>query len=199
MSASRAGKAVGPVAREEQPGGGVFEVTIGDLLSQPVDAIVNAANGHLAHGGGVAGAISRAAGPSLQQESDRLVGERGRIPTGGAVVTGAGNLPFRAVIHAVGPQQGEGDEEALLVAALRSAFALAGERGFASVAFPAVSSGIFAVPLETCARAYVRAVREHFRAHPAGPLRTVRLCLFGGPMVDLLRRELAGSGGHSSH
>ena len=67
---------------------------------------------------------------------------------------------------------------------------LAGERGFASLAFPAVSSGIFSVPIETCARAYVRAVREHFRAQPAGPLRTVRLCLVGGPLADLVRLKL---------
>jgi len=187
-----AGRAVGRVAREEQPAGGAFEVVIGDLLEEPVDAIVNAANGHLAHGGGVAGAISRAAGPSLQRESDRVVAERGPIPTGEAALTGAGELPFQAVIHAVGPRQGEGDEEGLLVSALRSAFALAAGRGFCSLAFPAVSSGIFAVPLETCARAYVRAVREHFQAHPAGPLRTIRLCLFGGPLVELVRQQLAG-------
>jgi len=189
VSASRA---VGLVAREQQPGGGAFEVVIGDLLSERVEAIVNAANGHLAHGGGVAGALARAAGPALQQESDRVVAERGPIPTGEAVATGAGELPFRAVIHAVGPQQGEGDEEALLVSALRSAFALAAERGFSTVAFPAVSSGIFAVPLETCARAYVRAVREHFQAHPAGAVRSIRLCLFGGPLVELVRKRLAG-------
>lgn len=188
MSASRA---VGPVAREEQPGGGVFEVVVGDLLSQPVDAIVNAANGQLAHGGGVAGALSRAAGEALQRESDRLVAERGAIPTGEAVVTGAGELPFRGVVHAVGPRAGEGEEEALLVAALRAAFSRAAERGWESLAFPAVSSGIFAVPLETCARAYVRAVREHFRGQPDGPLRTIRLCLFGGPLIELVREQLA--------
>jgi len=189
VSASRG---VGLVAREEQPGGGAFEVATSDLLSESVDAIVNAANGYLAHGGGVAGAISRAAGRSLQQESERVVAERGPIPTGQAVVTGAGELPFRAVIHAVGPRQGEGDEERLLVSALRSAFALAAELGVASLAFPAVSSGIFAVPLETCARAYLRAVREHFQAHPGGPLRLIRLCLVAGPLVELVRRELVG-------
>ena len=192
MSAGRAVGRTARVAREEQPGGGAFEVVIGDLLSEPVDVIVNAANGHLAHGGGVAGAIASAAGPSLQRESSWIVAERGPIPTGEAVATRAGELPFQAVIHAVGPRQGEGDEEALLVSALRSAFARAAERGVASLAFPAVSSGIFGVPLETCARAYVRAVREHFQAHPGGPLRTIRLCLVAGPLVELVRRELVG-------
>jgi O-acetyl-ADP-ribose deacetylase (regulator of RNase III) len=131
----------------------------GNLLDEPVDAIVNAANGHLAHGGGVAGIISRAAGPELQAESDRLVRERGPFPAGSAVVTGAGKLPFKGVIHAVGPRQGEGDEEAKLYRALVAAFACAKERGWSSVSFPAVSSGIFAVPLDVCARAYLKAMR----------------------------------------
>ena len=183
--------APGRVASEELPGGRVFEVVLGDLLKEPVDAIVNAANGHLAHGGGVAGAIARAAGPELQRESDALVRSRGRVPVGGAAVTGAGRLPFRAVIHAVGPQQGEGDEEAKLVRAIDSALARAGEAGFSSVAFPAVSSGIFAVPIDVCARAYVRAVRGHFGSHPGSSLRTVRLCLVPGPIVDLVRAELS--------
>jgi O-acetyl-ADP-ribose deacetylase (regulator of RNase III) len=179
------------VAREDLSGGRAFEVVVGDLLAQPVDAIVNAANAHLAHGGGVAGAIARAAGPELQRESDALVRAHGRVAVGGAAVTGAGRLPFRAVIHAVGPQRGDGDEEGTLVSAIDAALARAGERGFSSVAFPAVSSGIFAVPLDVCARAYVRAVRGHFAARPTSPLRTVRLCLVPGPLVDLVRAEVA--------
>ena len=79
----------------------------GNLLEEPVDAIVNAANGHLAHGGGVAGIISRAAGSGLQAESDRLVAEHGPFATGSAVVTTAGKLPFKGVIHAVGPRYGD--------------------------------------------------------------------------------------------
>jgi O-acetyl-ADP-ribose deacetylase (regulator of RNase III) len=154
----------------------------GNLLDEPVDAIVNAANGHLAHGGGVAGIISRAAGAELQAESDRLVRARGPFPTGSAVVTGAGKLPFKGVIHAVGPRQGEGDEEAKLFLALASAFACAKERGWSSVSFPAVSSGIFAVPLEVCARAYLRAMR-------ASPLSKVRLCLRDQPIIDAVLKE----------
>ena len=174
-------------------GGRVFEVVVGNLLAEPVDAIVNAANGQLAHGGGVAAAIARAAGPALEQEGDRIVEQRGAIPTGDAVVTTAGRLPHRAVIHAVGPIQGQGDEERLLVRALRSAFERASERGLASIAFPAVSSGIFAVPLETCARAYVRAVVEHVAASPQTSLRAIRLCLVPGPLVELVRAEVARS------
>jgi O-acetyl-ADP-ribose deacetylase (regulator of RNase III) len=163
---------------------------VGDLLAEPVDAIVNAANGQLAHGGGVAAAIARAAGPALEGEGDLFVAEHGAVPVGEAVVTTAGRLPFRGVAHAVGPRQGEGDEEEKLVLALRAAFARASERGWRSLSFPAVSSGIFAVPLPVCARAYVRAVREFFGAHPDSSLRSVRLCLMRGPLVDLVRAEL---------
>lgn len=163
---------------------GVFLVIRGNLLDEPVDAIVNAANGHLAHGGGVAGIIARAAGPELQKESDLLVQKHGPFPTGSAVVTTAGKLPFKGVIHAVGPRQGEGDEEAKLVRALTSAFERAKERGWASVSFPAVSSGIFAVPLDVCARAYAKAART-------SPLRNVRLCLRDQPVIDAVLKELS--------
>src|SRR5205807_2140489 len=90
---------------EEVAPGRVFEVVRGNLLEEPVEAIVNAANGELAHGGGVAGIISRAAGAALQEESARIVRSRGPIPTGSAVVTTAGKLPFKGVIHAGGPQR----------------------------------------------------------------------------------------------
>lgn len=161
----------------------LFEVVRGDLLQEPVDAIVNAANGHLAHGGGVAGILSRAAGPALQEESDRLVAREGPFRTGDAVVTGAGRLPFKGIIHAIGPRKGEGDEEEKLVRALTAAFARAREKDWQSVSFPAVSSGIFAVPLDVCARAYLRAAR-------ASPLRKVRLCLRDQPVIDAVLKEI---------
>ena len=155
----------------------------GDLLKEPVEAIVNAANGHLAHGGGVAGIISRAAGPALQAESDALVAARGPFATGSAVVTTAGALPFKGVIHAVGPRYGEGDEEEKLFRALTAVWNRAREKGWESVSFPAVSSGIFAVPLDICARAYLRAAR-------ASPLRNVRLCLRDQPVIDAVLKEM---------
>ena len=180
------------MAREEH-GARAFEVVIGDLLREPVDAIVNAANGRLAHGGGVAAAIARAAGPELEAEGERIVASRGPLAAGEAVVTTAGRLPFKGVIHAVGPHQGQGREEELLVQALGAAFRCAAERGWASVAFPAVSSGIFAVPLEVCARAYVRAERQHL-AGPPGSLASLRLVLLDGPLVALVRHELGQAG-----
>ena len=148
-----------------------------------MDAIVNAANGALAHGGGVASVISRAAGPALQDESDVLVRTQGVFETGSAVATTAGKLRFKGVIHAVGPRYGEGDEESKLVEALNAAMKLAKDRGWQSVSFPAVSAGIFAVPLDVCARAYVKAGR-------ASPLRKVRLCLRDQPIIDAVLREI---------
>ena len=158
----------------------------GNLLEETVDVIVNAANGHLAHGGGVAGIISRAAGPALQSESDSSVAKAGPLPTGSAVATTAGRLPFKAVIHAVGPRYGEGDEERKLVKALSAAFALAAERGWLSVSFPAVSAGIFSVPLDICARAYLAAART-------AKLRKVRLCLRDQPVIEAVLREMKRS------
>jgi O-acetyl-ADP-ribose deacetylase (regulator of RNase III) len=155
----------------------------GNLLEEPVDAIVNAANGHLAHGGGVAGIIARAAGPALQAESDRLVRSHGPFSTGSAVATTAGALPFKAVIHAVGPRFGEGDEENKLVQALLSSWKCAHDAGWASVSFPAVSSGIFAVPLDICARAYLSAARQ-------ARLSKVRLCLRDQPVIEAVLKEL---------
>jgi O-acetyl-ADP-ribose deacetylase (regulator of RNase III) len=160
-----------------------FEVVRGDLLKQPVEAIVNAANGQLAHGGGVAAIISRAAGPALQQECDLLIQQKGAFPTGSAVVSTAGKLPFKGVIHAVGPRLGEGDEERKLEQALSSAFQCARERGWRTVAFPAVSAGIFAVPLDICARAYAAAARN-------SPLSKVVLCLRDQPVIDAVLKEL---------
>lgn len=173
------------------PGGGRFQVVVHDLLKEPVDCIVNAANGALAHGGGVAAAIARAAGPRLEEEGDAIVRRQGRIPVGGAVATTAGNLPFEGVIHAVGPRMGQGDEENNIVQALTAAFQIARERGWTSLSFPAVSSGIFAVPLPVCARAYVRAVRSYFGDHPDGALQTIRLCLREGDLLKAVQAELS--------
>jgi O-acetyl-ADP-ribose deacetylase (regulator of RNase III) len=111
------------------------------------------------------------------------VAARGPFPTGSAVITTAGRLPFKGVIHAVGPRFGEGDEERKLVAALTEAFRLAKGRGWQSVSFPAVSSGIFAVPLDICARAYLKAAR-------GAPLRNVRLCLRDQPVIDAVLKEM---------
>ena len=176
--------------RSDLPGERHFLLVEGDLLQEPVDAIVNAANGQLAHGGGVAAAISRAAGGDLEDEGRAHVLEHGPVPTGEAVVTTAGELGFKGVIHAVGPRLGDGDEEEKLSRAVANALLRAHERGWRSLSFPAVSSGIFRVSLEVCARAYVAGVRRHVHDHPDSSLREVRLCLLPGPLVDLVAGEM---------
>ncbi len=166
-------------------------LSIGNLLNEPVDAIVNAANGHLAHGGGVAAAISRAAGPQLDRESREYVRANGPVPTGSAAVTTAGQLPFKGVVHAVGPSMGCGEEEAKLTSAVSDSLRLARERGWTSLALPAISSGIFRVPLDVCARSYIRGILQHFQQHPDSSLKEVRIALFRGELVGLVEKEMA--------
>lgn len=167
-----------------------FSLVVGNLLDEPVETIVNAANGHLAHGGGVAAAIARAAGAELIHESHRRISELGPISTGEAVVTTAGNLPFKGVIHAVGPQLGDGNEEEKLTRAIKNALTRAEEQHWSSLAFPAISSGIFRIPLEICARSYLSGVRDFFENHPDSILKTVHLCVFEGPIVEHVLREM---------
>lgn len=153
-----------------------IEVVQGDITEEAVDAIVNAANERLAHGGGVAGAIVRKGGREIQEESRRWVQEHGPVPTGGAAVTGAGKLQARWVIHAVGPVWGSGNEEALLASAVKSALARADEQGARSISLPAISTGIFGFPKPLGVRVILRAVQEYLDQHPASSIQQVRLC-----------------------
>ena len=150
-----------------------IEFVVADLLAQDVDAIVNPANEHLAHGGGVAGLIARAAGPELEEDSRRI----GGCATGDAVVTRAGALPQRAVIHAVGPVWsggGAGEPEAL-ASAHRAVVARAEESGLATLALPAISTGIFGYPLDRAARRRRAGDRATPSRMPAG-VTLVRFC-----------------------
>jgi len=139
-----------------------------------VDAIVNAANERLQLGAGVAGAIRRRGGPSIQEECDRI----GGCPVGEAVVTGGGNLPARWVIHAVGPvwSGGHAAEERLLASAVRSALSRAEEVGAESVALPAISTGVFGFPLERAAEISVEEGRRF--AARAKTVGRIVFCLF---------------------
>jgi O-acetyl-ADP-ribose deacetylase len=134
-----------------------IDVMQGDLTREAVDAVVNAANEALAPGGGVCGAIHRRGGPSIAAECARI----GHCPTGGAVATTAGDLPARFVIHAVGPvwRGGGAGEAELLASAYRSALDEAARVGARSVAFPAISTGIYGYPLEAATAVAVAAVR----------------------------------------
>jgi O-acetyl-ADP-ribose deacetylase (regulator of RNase III) len=157
----------------------------GDITSQgDVDAVVNAANARLAPGGGVAGAIHRAAGPDLAAEAVPL----GPIEPGEAVITGAYGLPNRYVIHTLGPVYGQDRPEAeLLARCYRNALALAEDNGVQSVAFPAISTGIFGYPAEEAAEVALQTVREE--TERLERVRLVRFVLFGAR--DLEVHELA--------
>lgn len=170
-----------------QEGGRSILVVHGDLTAENVDAIVNAANSYLQHGGGVAGAIVRKGGRVIQEQSDRI----GHVPTGGAAATDAGALPCRRVIHAVGPRWGEGDEDTKLRGAIEAALTIAETEGLASVSMPAVSSGIFGFPKERCATVLFGTVLDHFAAHPGGLIREVRFCNFDRPTVEVFLAEAA--------
>jgi O-acetyl-ADP-ribose deacetylase len=153
----------------------VIECVTGDIAAQPdVDAVVNAANAQLRSGGGVAGAIHRAAGPDLERECRPLA----PISPGQAVITGAHDLPNRFVIHCLGPVYGRDEPAAeLLAACYRNALALAEEVGLHSVAFPAISTGIFGYPMEAAAQVAVQAIID--AAPQLSAVRRVRLVLRG--------------------
>ena len=171
------------------PGGQVIRVVQNDLTAEAVDAIVNAANEHLAHGGGVAGAISRRGGPVIQQESSAWVRAHGPVATGSAAITGAGSLPCRYVIHAVGPVWGSGDEQAKLASAVRSALDLAGEQGLRSVSMPGISSGIFGFPKPLCAQIMLRAIDNWLDEHPTSSVREVNACNIDAATVRIFAEE----------
>ncbi|HZQ78360.1 MAG TPA: O-acetyl-ADP-ribose deacetylase [Acidimicrobiia bacterium] len=161
------------------------EATLGDITTEQVDAIVNAANEHLLPGGGVCGAIHAAGGPAIATECRRI----GHCPTGGAVATTAGRLPARFVIHAVGPVwQGGGRGEAdLLAGAYRAALDEAARVGAASVAFPAISTGIYGYPLEAATAVAVAAVN----AWDGEGVRLVRFVCFDERTLAAYRSALS--------
>jgi O-acetyl-ADP-ribose deacetylase (regulator of RNase III) len=162
------------VIMEKKVGDRVLRLVKGDITERDVDAIVNAANSHLKHGGGVAGAIVRKGGDIIQQESDKI----GYVPVGSAAITTAGKLPCKAVIHAVGPRMGEGDEDNKLRNAVISSLKLATEKGFKSISMPAISSGIFGFPKDRCAKILVSESKRFLEENPQSSLQIVEFCIF---------------------
>jgi O-acetyl-ADP-ribose deacetylase len=144
----------------------------GDITEQYCDAVVNAANENLILGGGVAGAIRRKGGPEIQAECDRI----GGTFVGGAVITTGGRLKARFVIHAVGPRMGEVLEDEKLRQATLNSLKLADEKGLKSIAFPAISTGIFGFPRERCAPIMLEATRSYLLGTTS--LAKVVFCLF---------------------
>jgi O-acetyl-ADP-ribose deacetylase (regulator of RNase III) len=144
------------VVREIDFKGTKVKIVRGDITEEVTEAIVNAANSHLKHGGGVAGAIVRKGGDIIQKESDDI----GFVSVGKAAITSAGNLKANFVIHTVGPRWGEGDEDNKLSSAVFSALELAKAKGIKSIAFPAISTGIFGFPKEKGAEIILKTIKE---------------------------------------
>ncbi|HEV8392238.1 MAG TPA: macro domain-containing protein [Dongiaceae bacterium] len=165
-----------------------MRVHVGDITALDVDVIVNAANEHLLAGGGVCGAIHRAAGPELEASSRRI----GHCPTGGAVLTPGFRLKARHVIHAVGPvwRGGGAGEESLLASCYLTALELAADIEATDVAFPAISTGIFGYPAARAAEVAVATAWAWLGAHPWP--RDVIFCCFDPASAELYRKALAG-------
>jgi len=161
----------------------------GDLAEARVDVIVNAANAQLQHGGGVAGAIVRKGGRTIQHESDAWVREYGPIAQDRPALTTAGNLPSQFVIHAVGPVWGEGDEEKKLHAAVFHALLLADKHNFKSLALPAISTGIFGFSKELGARTILDAILDYLQGHPETSLEEIQVVLIDQPSIDVFKKE----------
>lgn len=161
-----------------------LELVEGDLTEMDVDAIVNAANEHLQLGAGVAGAISAKGGPSIQEECNRI----GGTPVGTAVMTGAGHLKAKQVIHAVGPRMGDADADKKLASAVRASLALADRQGLKSIALPAISTGVFGFPLERAARIMLTEIQRFLQG--GTKLERVVVCLWGDEAFGIFKREL---------
>ena len=177
------------VAEQTLPGGQTLRLIHGDLTKEKVDAIVNAANTRLAHGGGVAGAIVRRGGPDIQRESNAWVQQHGPVSHQQPAITGAGRLPCRYVIHAVGPVWGDGDEDNKLQAAVTGSLTMADEHGLASLAIPAISTGIFGFPKDRGARVILNTIVDFFIEYPEGSLHEVHITLIDEPTVLIFADE----------
>ncbi len=162
----------------------IVELVQGDITDLDVDAVVNAANSYLILGSGVAGAISRKGGPTIQEECLAI----GHCDVGSAVITGGGNLVARHVIHAVGPRMGEGSEAGKLANATRASLMLTEENKLVSIAFPAISTGVFGYPLESCAEVMLRVIFD-YTFEDLETLRHVIVCLYDARAMAIFEAE----------
>ncbi len=162
----------------------VLELIEADITEQTTGAIVNASNAKLVLGGGVAGAIHKKGGPAIQDQCNKLA----PAFVGGAVITTAGNLKAKHVIHAVGPRMGQGDEDEKLKNATLNSLRLADENHLKSIAFPAISTGIFGFPMQKCAEIMLATTIEYLKGWTG--LKKVIFCLFTSKSYDLFERQL---------
>ncbi len=173
-------------AVERQIGKTTVRLVSADLTERDVDAIVNAANSRLQHGGGVAGAIVRKGGRIIQDESDKI----GYVPVGSAAITTGGKLKARYVIHTVGPRMGEGDEDNKLKNAIRNVLKIAAEQQMKSISIPAVSAGIFGFPKDRCAKILVGETGAFLKSNRATSLDLVEFCIFDHEAFGFFESEI---------
>jgi len=169
------------------PSGIRVSLVQGDITEERVDAIVNAANRMLAHGGGLAGAIVRKGGEVIQEESHAWVHAHGPVTHEVPAVTGSGTLPCKAVVHAVGPVWGEGNEDAKLRTAVHGALRTAAQHRFDSIALPAISTGIFGFPKDRAAQVILSAIEDWAPQEPSGP-RDIRITILDEPTLAVFRK-----------
>ncbi len=163
----------------------IVELVQGDITELATDAVVNAANESLQLGGGVAGAIRRRGGPTIQHECNDI----GGTSVGTAVITSGGNLKARYVIHAVGPRWGEGDEEQKLTNAVLSALKLADEKQLRSIVFPAISTGIFGFPKDRAANIMISTIIKYLKITKT-TLRRIVLCLYDPTSLGIFENAM---------
>ncbi len=156
----------------------------GDITELATDVIVNAANAQLVLGGGVAGAIRKKGGPSIQEECNKI----GRTFVGGAVITTGGNLKAKYVIHAVGPRMGEGNEDEKLRNAVLNSLRLMDKKSLQTIAFPAISTGIFGYPIKKCAQIMCSTVSQYFNGNTQ--IKEVIFCLYTHSNLEIFEKEL---------
>jgi O-acetyl-ADP-ribose deacetylase len=154
--------------------GKTLRLAKGDIAKSNVDVIVNAANSYLKHHGGLARHIVQKGGRAIQNESNRIR----FVPVGNAIMTTAGRLPYKGVIHAVGPRWGEGNEDNKLKSALISSLSLASEKRFSSISIPAISSGIFGFPKDRCAEILVSESVKFIHENPESRIETIEFCIY---------------------
>lgn len=172
-------------------GNGALRLIQGDITKDDADAVVNAANSALAGGGGVDGAIHRAAGPQLPAACRDIIANIGRLPAGEAVITPGFDLPARHIIHTVGPiwRGGHDGEPETLRAAYANSLALAARHGLATISFPAISTGVYGYPADKAAAIAMTAVAD---ALNSGPIREIRLYLYSKKAFDIWRAAADG-------
>ena len=171
------------------PSGQTLEIVQGDITQEQVDAVVNAANERLMHGGGVAAIISRRGGHIVDEQSRAWVRQHGPVPHDWPAYTSGGNLPARYIIHAVGPVWGSGDEDSKLYAAIHGSLQRADELNLTSIAFPAISTGIFGFPKDRAARIFFQTIEAYFAHFPESNIATTRITLFDQPTIDAFQKE----------